>query len=353
MVPVQVDVERAADLLNVVVADEQVARAKAEAEPSATLVDAQTDASAGGGVFRGGGPVAGAYGAAQEGGAPAPLRRGEASGGFEAAGQVVRVERRQLPAYELDADGVRRRVVRLVPLGPPRQRRTPSCCRGRWRLGRGRARCSLPVCRTGAVSHPAAYIVVRVEDESRARGRASLGQVRGGYLSSSSSPKVTSSSAAKASASWSVWAWSMTICLSEARLRSWESRCPGGRGRGTSCRRTRSAVDRRRGQRRRGWSRAESTWRPLVLTIDETEVGRRPHPPPYPWLCSRVRAASPALVSNAASPTAHSSRFATAAQRPDRRTDRTQLGYFRGAFGDETLPCMVMKPFVFQHAQDV
>lgn len=72
---------------------------------------------------------------------------------------------------------------------------------------------------------PAAYVVVRVEYESRAHGRASRGQVRG-YLSSRSSPKVTSSSAARASASWSVWAWSMATCLSEARPRSWERSLP-------------------------------------------------------------------------------------------------------------------------------
>ncbi|MBP5909247.1 hypothetical protein F3K40_31465 [Streptomyces sp. LBUM 1478] len=83
VVPVRVGVERAADLLNVVVADEQVARARAEieAEPSATLVasgvrqsvevvDVQSDPATGGGVLCGGGPVAGAGGAAQEGGGP-------------------------------------------------------------------------------------------------------------------------------------------------------------------------------------------------------------------------------------------------------------------------------------------
>lgn len=37
---------------------------------------------------------------------------------------------------------------------------------------------------------------------------------------------------------------------------------------------------------------------------------------------------------------------------PNRRSD-TQLAYCRRVFRAETLRCMVMKPFVFQHAQDV
>src|SRR5690349_20677886 len=62
----------------------------------------------------------------------------------------------------------------------------------------------------------------------------------------------------------------------------------------------------------------------LALTIDDTEVKVRPHPPSYPWLCRSVRAASPARRSNAVSPEV--ALFMIRLRRPlMARSDRTQL----------------------------
>ncbi|GGT73783.1 hypothetical protein GCM10010207_84270 [Streptomyces atratus] len=91
-----------------------------------------------------------------------------------------------------------------------------------------------------------------------------------------------------------------------------------------------------------------------MLTIDETEVRVRPHTAVVPLVVQQGPGSLTRSGLERREPhmrTLHDS--PPPPNDPDRRSDRTQLAYYRRAFRGKTLRCMVMEPFVFQHAQDV